>query len=253
MKSKNGDSAVAKKNMNWLRSFGVYDLVLLAMLTGLSIAFKTIVGTLIRLVTGPFGIPSGAIAGGLYMLWIPLAIVVTNRRGAGFLLALVQTVIMIATGAPGSHGVWTVFSYLTPALAVEIVYFVAVKRGHNILHFMIACLLANVVGTLASNFLFFRLAIEPLVFVLIAGALSGAIGGVIGYMVYLTLEKTGLLQIANARPSAKRMHKYLGQAYTRQEFVQNTDESTIENKAQDKKYQIEDIDCNEVDALQSEH
>lgn len=184
-----------KSKKNWgLKSFPVFDLVLLAMLTALSIAFKAVVGILVRMITGPLGIPGGALAGGLYMMWLPLAITLTGKRGSALLIAAVQTIVLLTTGLPGSHGFWTILTYTAPAILVELVYIYRPKGGYNILHYIVSIILANLAGTYGSNLLFFRLSLYPLLFTLLAASFSGAIGGVLAFFTYRLVEKSGLVK-----------------------------------------------------------
>lgn len=185
------------KKKGILKYFALQDLILIAMLTALSIAIKVIAGTLIRMVTGPLGIPGGALAGGFYMLWLPLAIVLVQRRGAALVVAALQTLIMITTGAPGNHGVWTLLTYILPALPVEAVFFLR-KKGYNMLHFLLACCLANITGTFLSSWLLFRISLYPLLFTLLAAAFSGAGGGIIAYFAYNKALSTGIIKLRTA-------------------------------------------------------
>lgn len=193
-----------------LKAFPVFDLVLLAMLSGLSIAFKVVVGTLVRMITGPIGIPGGALAGGLYMLWLPLAILLTGRRGSALIVSGVQTIVLLTAGLPGSHGFWTLLTYLLPALFVELVYLFRPKKGYNVLHFIFANILANITGTYVvatvlanlggtdgSVLPMMSLSLYPLLFMLLAAAFSGAVGGVLGHLVFLMVGKTGLIKSKN--------------------------------------------------------
>lgn len=164
------------------------------MLTGMSIAFKIIAGILVRMITGPLGIPGGALAGGFYMLWMPLAIAITGHRGAAFVLAGVQTIVMVTTGAPGSHGVWTIVTYMAPAILTEAVFAYRPKKGYNALHYVFATILANMAGTFGSNLLFFRMSLYPLLFTLLAAAVSGALGGIVAWLAFKGIAKTGLLE-----------------------------------------------------------
>jgi len=177
----------------FLKSFRLYDLILIAMITALSIAMKTVAGTLVRMITGPMGIPGGALAGGFYMMWLPLSIALTHKRGSALMVAVLQTLIMVTTGAPGSHGVWTLMTYILPALPVELLFFFR-KKGYSILHFLVGTALANIAGTYLTNLLFFRMSFYPLMFTLLAAALSGALGGVIAYFAYAKAVKSGILQ-----------------------------------------------------------
>jgi len=185
----------------FLKAFSVCDLILIAMLTALAVAFKAVVKILIGFIASPLGIPGGALAGGLYMLWMPLALGIVGKRGAAFLLALIQSVLVFVTGMPGSHGIWTFLTYIAPAAAVEIVFLFSLRdkngdrRGkYNVIHFIAACLLANLAGTLASNYLFFQLTNMPiLIFMYSSSAFSGAVGGVLGFLVYKSIDNSGLL------------------------------------------------------------
>ncbi len=164
------------------------------MFSALTIAFKTIAGILVRLITGPLCIPGGALAGGLYMLWMPLGLSLINKKGVGFLISLVQVIVLLVTSAPGSHGIWSFLTYLMPAIAVECVFLFRFQHRTTVLHFAVATMLANIIGTFGSNLLFFRLTWIPLLFTLTASALSGVIGGIIGYVTYIKLEKTQLIK-----------------------------------------------------------
>jgi hypothetical protein len=178
----------------FLKSFSVYDLLLIAMFCALAIAFKAVVKILIGFVATPLGIPGGALAGGLYMLWMPLCVGIVGKRGSALLMTLIQCIILYITGMPGGHGIWTFATYMLPALAVELVLLLKGKNGFNVLHFMLSCVLANIVGTMGSNVLFFQL-YDPvwLTFVISSATFSGAIGGVLGYMVYKATLKSGLI------------------------------------------------------------
>lgn len=186
----------------FLKNFLIFDLILIAMVSALTIAFKTVVGILVRMITGPLGIPGGALAGGLYMLWMPLGIALIGRRGTAFLIALIQSLVLVITSAPGSHGFWTFITYLLPAIAVELVCAVKSKKGVTIYHFIIATVFANIVGTFGSNLLFFRMSFIPLMFTLSAATLSGAVGGILGYSILKTVARTGLLNKTTAGMAA---------------------------------------------------
>lgn len=163
------------------------------MLTAVSIAFKIVIVTFVQPLTRSLGIPGGAPVGGLYMFWLPLTIALTKKRGSAFLICLIQALVLLITGMPGSHGVWNFFTYLFPGITVEIVFLIKTKKPYNVLLFMLATALANIAGVYGSNLLFFNLSAIPLIFTLLVSALSGAIGGIIGYATYKKTEATGLL------------------------------------------------------------
>lgn len=177
----------------FLKAYTVFDLILIAMLTAVTIAFKAVAGTLVKMITGPMGIPGGALAGGLYMLWLPLGVALTDKRGAALLISFIQSVVLLISGMPGGHGAWTFLIYLLPALAVEAVMLIGSNKGYNVLHFIAAAVIANIIGTFGSNLLVFRISFLPLMFTLCAAAFSGAVGGVLGYFTFVKISKSGLL------------------------------------------------------------
>lgn len=179
--------------------YTVFDLIMIAMLSALSIAVKAIAGILVRLITGPLGIPGGALAGGFYMLWLPISIAIVRKRGAAFLVSLVQTLVLLVTSAPGSHGVWSFLTYLIPAIFVELVFLIDYKKPYTLLHFVAATLLSNILGTYGSNLLFFRLSVYPLLFTLVCAGFSGAVGGAIGYYTFKKVEKSNILPKFNSK------------------------------------------------------
>lgn len=177
----------------FLVKYLILDLVYIAMLAALATAFKSIAGTLVRLITGSLGIPGGALAGGLYMMWLAIGHAIVNKFGVSTLISLIQALVLFVSGAPGSHGVWTFVTYLIPGIAVDLVFLCTFKkREHNILHYMIAVILANILGTYGSNLLWFRLSWLPLAFTLTGAALSGAIGGIIAYQASKLIKKIGI-------------------------------------------------------------
>ena len=188
-------SEAISKKPKFLKSFSVYDLLLIAMFCALTIAFKAVITSLIRVITVPIRIPGGALAGGLYMFWMPLAVGIIGKKGSAFLMTLIQCIVLFITGMPGSHGILTFVTYLPPALAVELILLFKGKKDFNALHFIISCAVANVIGTMGSNIVFFEL-YDPifLTFLLFAAAFSGSVGGILGFMVYKGATKSGLIK-----------------------------------------------------------
>ena len=176
-----------------LKSYTILDLVLIAMLAALATGFKTIANTLVKLVTGPLGIPGGALVGGLYMMWLAIGHSVVNKFGVSFMISLVQSLILFTTSSPGSHGAWTFITYLIPGICVDLVFLLARKKRPNILHFMAAVIFANVLGTLGSFLLWFRLSLLLCLFSLVSAAMSGAFGGLIAYSADKGIRKIGLI------------------------------------------------------------
>ncbi len=103
-----------------LDRFSLFDLIIIAMMAALGIALKPVVVPLAHIITGPLFIPSGAVAGGFYMLWLVLGFALTGKRGTATLIALVQALAVIGTGMPGSHGAMSLLTYTVPGIMADL-------------------------------------------------------------------------------------------------------------------------------------
>lgn len=161
--------------------FNLADYILIAMMAAMGIAVKVIVTPLAQLLTGPLFIPGGVMAGGFYMLFLVLAISITRKRGTALLMALVQAVLVTATGTLGSHGAASLLTYTLPGLAVEVVWLLFGRERGGAVCCFAAGIAANIAGSYAVNLLIFRLPIVPLLLSLAVAALSGGLGGWAAY------------------------------------------------------------------------
>ena len=165
----------------FLKSYSVFEFIIIALMAGLGLAIKPIIVPLIHIITGPLFIPGGAVAGGFYMLWIILGMGLVKKPGTCLLIGLVQGIMVITLGSVGSHGITSLLTYSMPGLMAEIPFLIKKKNGFNILHFLVAGVFANLTGTYGSNLLFFDLPWIPLMLSLSAASVSGSLGGIIAY------------------------------------------------------------------------
>jgi ABC-type thiamin/hydroxymethylpyrimidine transport system permease subunit len=184
---------------NLLAKFSMFDLVLLALLACLGIATKPIVVPLAQIITGPLYIPGGVIAGGFYMMWLVMGAGLVRRSGAATLIAAVQAIMIISLGIFGTHGIMSLFTYLLPGIAVDLVMLVSRHRGCCIGCCFAGGVAANISGTFLVNIVFFRLPLIPLVLSLASASLSGGLGGIIAYNVIKKVEKSSLHTIITGR------------------------------------------------------
>ncbi|MBN2072571.1 MAG: ECF transporter S component [Actinobacteria bacterium] len=168
---------------NFFLRFSVFDLVVMAMVASLGIAIKPLIVPLVHIITGPLFIPGGAVAGGFYMMWLVVGSGIVGKRGAASLIALVQAVMVIAVGVFGTHGIISLATYLAPGAAVDIFLLCTGQKNRNIISCFFSGMIANVTGTVLSNFVFFKLPWVPLVLALAGGALSGGLGGLLAYSI----------------------------------------------------------------------
>jgi ABC-type thiamin/hydroxymethylpyrimidine transport system permease subunit len=185
----------------FFKKFTVFDLIVIAIVASLGIAVKPVIVPLVHIITGPLFIPGGAVAGGLYMMWIVIGAGLVGKRGAATLIALVQAILVIAVGAIGTHGILSVVTYLVPGLAVELVFILSRQKFDSIFSCFFAGMAANIAGTVLSNFVFFKLPLIPLVLTMSAGALSGGLGGLLAFVIIKSFKK---LNVASFKKGEKK-------------------------------------------------
>ena len=169
--------------MKLFTKYSSQDLLYIAIFSALGLSVKPIITPLIHLISSPLMIPGGSLAGGLYMMWLVLAIVIVKKPGAGFLVGFVQGVVMISIGFFGNHGAVSIISYTLPGITAEIASFL-LKNKDNLFSQIMLCLFANISGTIVVTILIMRLALIPLIISLIAASISGMIGGIFSYSIY---------------------------------------------------------------------
>ena len=161
------------------------------MCAGLGIAIKPVIVPLAHIITGPLFIPGGAVAGGFYMLFIVLPAGLIQKPGASTLTCVVQALLVIITGVIGSHGIMSLLTYVAPGILVDLflLVFILRKKSVDAAAIFFAGILANLTGTFASNLVFFRLPVIPLMLTLVSAALSGGLGGLIAWQIVKGLRK----------------------------------------------------------------
>jgi len=189
-----------------LSKYSVFELIIIAMIAALGIAVKPVVSPLVRVITGPVGVPGGVLAGGIYMMFLVLARGVTRRWLAGTLTAIVQALIVLLSGV-GSHGPMTLVTYIMPGVAVDLIVFVF-ERFNNIRAgstrpkltasaCFCAGIAANVTGSFLVSIALFNIPIVPLLLALSVSALSGGLGGLLAFSLLGQIYKLELLVNSN--------------------------------------------------------
>lgn len=175
-----------------LKAFTVRELILIAAMAALGIAIKPIVVPLVHLISTPLMIPGGALAGGLYMMWLVMAFGLTGKRGSATLAGLIQALLVMITGVSGSHGVLSLVSYTLPGIVVDLGLLIMRHRACCLPCCFVAGILANLTGTAVVNLVFYTLPTVPLLLSLAVAALSGGVGGLISWELLKALRKFGI-------------------------------------------------------------
>ena len=171
--------------------FSIFEMIVIALTAALGMASKPLIGPVVKLITGPLNIPGGALAGGLYMMFLILAYGLTRRLYSGTLTALIQAFLVVITGMGGGLGVVGAATYLPPGIAVDSVMLIFALCGQprtSALPCFFACMAANLTGTFMMWGVVFGMpfSVMPPAYVLLAfsaSALSGGLGGLLAYCI----------------------------------------------------------------------
>jgi ABC-type thiamin/hydroxymethylpyrimidine transport system permease subunit len=166
------------------------DLVLMALFASLGLATKNIVHPLVATITGPLYIPTGAVAGGVYMMWPVLAFGFVRKVGAASMTSLTQAFISLLLPF-GNFGLLSFVIYLAPGLAIDAFFLLSRHKACCAACCMVAAAIANVVGTVLVSALVLALPMVVLSFLAVVAAISGCIGGFIANMLLVRIGKIG--------------------------------------------------------------
>ena len=174
--------------------FSVFQLMVVALLAAMGIAVKTVITPLTHLLTGPLFIPGGVAAGGIYMLFLVLAVSLTGKRGAALFCGFCQGIMVLLIGAAGSHGALSVVSYTLTGLSVDTIMLILRHKGCCLLCCFFGGMAANLTGTVIVNAAFFGMPAIPLILSLAVAALSGGFGGLLAWVMTKQLRKLGIIK-----------------------------------------------------------
>jgi len=181
-----------KLTQKFLGRFSVRNLILIAAMAALGLAVKPVIVPLAHLISIPLMIPGGALAGGFYMMWLVMAARLTRQHGSATLTGLVQAILVLVTGVPGSHGALSLLTYTLPGLAIDLFLLLIRRQTDHLFIAFVACLLANLAGTALTNMIFFSLPAIPLLLSLMTAAFSGGLGGLLAWEILKALAKYGI-------------------------------------------------------------
>lgn len=167
------------------------DLVMMALFASLGIATKNIIHPLVATLAGPLYIPTGALAGGVYMMWPVLAYGFVRKTGAATVTSLTQALISLILPF-GNFGLLSFVIYLAPGLAIDGFFLLARHKACCAACCMGAAAVANAVGTVLVGSLILALPEFALLFIALIATVSGCLGGLLANMVLVRVRKIGL-------------------------------------------------------------
>ncbi len=167
------------------------DLVVMALFASLGLATKNVVRPIVGIVVGFLYIPTGAVAGGVYMMWPVMAYGFVRKPGAATITSLIQAFISLVSPY-GNFGLLSFIVYLAPGLAIDGFFFLTRHQACCIACCIGAAAIANAVGTVLVGALLLALPEITLLFLVLIASISGCLGGFIADMVLVRIRKTGL-------------------------------------------------------------
>jgi hypothetical protein len=190
-----------------LKRFSVRELILIAAMAAAGIAVKPVIVPLAHLISRPLMIPGGALAGGLYMMWLVVAMGLTQKYGAGTLVGLIQAILVMVAGVSGSHGIMSLISYTMPGIVMDLGLWIIRHRVCCRSCAFLAGILANATGAIMVNMIFFSLPLIPLLLSIMAASFSGGVGGLLAWQLLMALRK---FHIGNLNQTQDSGHSNLG-------------------------------------------
>jgi ABC-type thiamin/hydroxymethylpyrimidine transport system permease subunit len=163
------------------------DLVLTSLFSSVGIATKNIIHPLIAIITGPLYIPTGAVSGGLYMMWPVIAFGLIRKTGAASMVSLTQAFLSLLLPY-GNFGPLSFVIYLAPGLAIDAFFLLWRHKACCSACCICACSIGNVVGTLLVGAIVLFLPVVVLAFLAVVAAISGCIGGILANLLLVKLE-----------------------------------------------------------------
>jgi len=172
-----------------LKKITTLDAVFMALMAACGIALKPIVGPLAKLIGSAFLIPSGSIAGGIYMVWPMLGLLVVKKTGAATFVGLIEGIVVMVTGIYGSHGLLTLVTYTVPGIFIDLGFLLIRSFPKRWLLFFPTAL-GNLSGSLMVGIIIMHLPKIPLIISLIPSFIFGGLGGYLSWALYQWLIKT---------------------------------------------------------------
>ncbi len=163
----------------------------MALFASLGLATKNIIHPLVAALTGPLYVPTGAVAGGVYMMWPVMAFGFVRKLGAASMTSLTQAFISLLLPF-GNFGLLSFVIYLAPGLAIDAFFLLSRHKACCAPCCIIAAAIANVVGTILVGALVLWLPWGVLSFLAVVAAISGCIGGFIANMLLIRIGRIGL-------------------------------------------------------------
>ena len=171
-----------------LKKFTAYDLIIITLISGISIASKSVFILLGEILAGSV-FPAGTFSGVMYMIWIVLPALIVKKRGTVLLTGILQAVLALLFGCLGNRGLLNIPVYVVPCIAVEMVMFIFSDYISSWLTSFLTGSVTNMTGALIVGVIYFQFSLVPLLISLSIAFVTGGLGGIIAYKFYISILK----------------------------------------------------------------
>lgn len=175
------------------KRFSTRDLIVIAVMAGIGLAIKPIVSPLSKMITMPLMVPGGSLVGGLYMLWLVLAVLIVRKPGTGFIFGLLQALVTLVIGVRGNQGLLTLLSYTLPGILADVIQLL-VKDPTRLWPHLSICAVANIAGAMVVAVLLFHHPLPLLIIVTGMSLVSGLLGGWLSWNIYKSIKYYELIE-----------------------------------------------------------
>lgn len=170
-----------------LSRFSTKDLIIITVLAAIGIAIKPIVGPLSKMLSTPLMIPGGSLAGGFYMMWLALAILIVRKPGTGTIFGILQGIIVLLVGLQGNQGALSLLSYSLPGVLADLLPGLKHKGTKYYAHFLI-CAVATVTGSVIVAWLILGHPYPLIIGIAALACVSAALGAGVSWSIYKSLR-----------------------------------------------------------------
>lgn len=166
-----------------MKKLNLRSMVFLALCCDLGLFAKKIIGPFANVITDFLHIPGG-IGTSFSLMFLVVSVALVPKFGCGTVFGAVQSVLAFFFGMVGSMGALAPIGYITPGLAVDLLFLLTRRAGTHLCDKMVAGnALAAVCASLTANLIVFRLRGVVLMLYLCVAASTGVLCGYLGYLI----------------------------------------------------------------------
>ena len=165
-----------------MKRMNLKQLLLCANLAVLGIVAKPMFSPLFNFITDFVRIPGGSMTAGVSMLFLVCGAALVHKPCTALLIGFLQGVLALSTGISAVAGALVLITYSLPGISIDAIMMLG-QRIPLKERMILAGSLGVLTGSVATNLLYFHLALIPFLLFYIFGILSGGIGGYLAWRI----------------------------------------------------------------------